>query len=339
MNASDPPPSMVLLRLMTGSWITHIIALTARMGIADLLAREPQTSDDLARATGMRASSLYRVLRALASVGIFREDADGRFHLTPLAEPLRGDAPGSLRAFAIMLGQEWHWRAWGDLPHSVQTGQSAFEHLYGMTGFEYWAQHPEAGAIFDEAMTSRSSEENAAVVASYDFSNIGTLVDVGGGQGSFLAAILQANPGMRGMLVERLEVTPGARQYLDMAGLQGRCDVIAGDFFTSVPDGGDTYILKKVIHDWDDERAVAILKNCHRAMPEQGRLLVVELVVPPGNDPSFAKLLDVLMLVWTPGGKERTEAEYGALLAAAGFKLTHITPTRSPVSVLEGVRR
>lgn len=339
MDGTDLPPPATLLRLMSGSWIAHAIALAAQIGIADLLVGEPKDVDFLARATATHSSSLNRVLRALASVGIFQEDREGRYHLTPLAEPLRGDVPGSLRGFAIMLGQEWHWRAWGNLSHSVRTGQSAFEHLYGMTCFEYWAGYPEAGAIFDEAMTSRSGDENAAVVAAYDFSNVGTLVDVGGGHGSFLAAILKANPRVRGVLFERPEVTPGGKRHLEAAGLDGRCDVVAGDFFASVPSGGDAYMLKKVIHDWDDERAVAILKNCHRAMRERGRLLVAELVVPPGNDPSFAKLLDLLMLVWTAGGKERTEPEYRALLAAAGFELTGITQSRSPVSVIEGIRR
>lgn len=339
MNANELPPSVMLLRLMTGMWTSQAIVLAAQLGIADLVVREPQGGEELARATGMHPSSLYRVLRALASIGVFREGEDGRFQLTPLAEPLRSDVPGSLRAFAIMLGQEWHWRAWGELPQSVQTGQSLFERAYGVTNFEYWAQHPEAGAIFDHAMTSRGVEQNAPVLAAYDFTGIGTMVDVGGGHGSLLAAILQAHPAMRGVLFDRLEVTAGAERYLQQAGLSGRCEVVAGDFFTSVPRGGDAYLLRSIIHDWDDERAVAILTQCHRAMPLQGRLLLVEWVVPPGNEPSFAKLLDLLMLVWTPGGKERTAAEFGTLLASAGFELRQVTPTRGSVSVIEGVRR
>jgi len=187
-------------------------------------------------------------------------------------------------------------------------------------------------------MTSRSAEENAAVVSAYDFSGIGTLVDVGGGHGSFLAAILEANPGMRGILFDRPQVAVGAMQQIESAGLRSRCEVVSGDFFESVPRGGDAYVLKKVICDWDDERAVAILRNCHRAMAEGGRLLLVELIVPPGNEPSFAKLLDLLMLVWTPGGRERTQAEHQTLLASAGFEFANITPTRSTVSVIEGIR-
>lgn len=339
MSADASPPSVALHRLLTGTWLSHAISLAAKLGIPDLLADGPKHGDDLARATGTHAPSLYRVLRALASVGIFHEAEDGRFGLTSLAQPLRSGAPRSLRAFAIMLGEEWHWRAWGDLPHAVRTGQSAFEHLYGMTNFAYWAGHPEAAAIFDQAMTSRSGEENEAVVAACDFSGIGTLVHVGGGHGSFLASILQANPGLRGWLLDRPEVAGAAERHLAAALQPGRCEVLAGDFFEAVLGGGDAYVLKKVIHNWDDDRAIAILRNCHRAMADGGRLLLVEPVVPPGNEPAFAKLLDLLMLVWTPGGKERTEMEHHSLLAAAGFELNGITPTAAPVSVIEAVHR
>lgn len=335
--ANSSPPS--LLYLLAGGWLTHALSLVAEIGIADLLIGGPRAGEELASATGMHEPSLYRVLRALSGAGIFQEGADGRFQMTPAAEGLRSDVPGSLRAFAIMLGQEWHWRAWGDFPNSVRTGQSAFEHLYGMTNFEYWAQHPEALASFDEAMTSRSYEENNAVVAAYDFSGIGTLVDVGGGQGSFLADILQAHEHMRGVLFERPEVAEGARGLFESRGLQGRCSVAPGDFFEAIPPGGDAYVLKKVIHDWDDERASTILRNCRRAMPANGRLCLVEAVVPAGNVPSFAKLLDLLMLVWTPGGKERTEEEHRALLAGAGFELKRTVPTASGVSVLEAMPR
>jgi len=323
---------------MSGMWLAQAISVAAKFGVADLLGSGPKGPDELARATGTHRPSLYRVLRALASVGVFREDEDGRFCLTPLAEPLRSDAPASLRSFAIMLGEEWHWRAWGDLPNSVQTGQSAFEHLYGITNFEYWTRNPEAAAIFDQAMTSRSAEENQAVISADDFSTIETLVDVGGGHGSFLVSILQAASAMRGILFDRPHVVAGATQQIQSAGLQGRCEVMAGNFFDSVPKGADAYILKKVIHDWGDERVLAILRNCHRAMPERGLLLLVEPVIPSGNESSFAKLLDLLMRVWTPGGKERTEAEHSTLLSEAGFAVRGFIPTAAPVSVIEAVR-
>jgi hypothetical protein len=187
-------------------------------------------------------------------------------------------------------------------------------------------------------MTSRSAQENDAIAAACDFSDLGTIIDVGGGHGSFLAAILRANPGLRGVLFDRPQAAAGARHQLEAAGLGGRCEVVAGDFFVSLPAGGDAYVLKRVIHDWDDERAVAILRNCHRAMPEHGRVLVIELVLAPGNDPSLGKLFDLLMLVYL-GGRERTEADYRTLLASAGFELTAVTPTPSLVCVVEGVRR
>ena len=338
MQADSIPPTTSLLQKVTGTWVAQAISVVAKLGTADVLADGPKGADQLAEAAHVHAPSLYRVLRTLASVGIFAEGNDGRFRLTPLAEPLRSDAPGSLRSFAIMLGEEWHWRPWGHLLHSVTTGQPAFEHAYGTEFFDYLAGQPEAAAIFDAAMTSRSNQDNDAVPAAYDFSGIRTVVDVGGGRGSFLASILRANPEMRGILFDQPHVLAGARQLVETAGLGGRCDLVAGDFFESVVDGGDAYILKKVIHDWDDDRAVQILERCREAMPADGRLLLVETVIPPGNDPSFGKLLDLHMLVWT-GGKERTEAEYRVLLATAGFGLTRIVPTGSPVSVIEAIRR
>ena len=207
-----------------------------------------------------------------------------------------------------------------------------------MGAFDYFARHPEAAAVFDAAMTSRSAQENEAIAAAYDFSGLRTIVDAGGGHGSLLAAILRANPGLRGVLFDRPQVVAEARHRLDAAGLEGRWEAVAGDFFDAVPAGGDAYLLKRVIHDWDDERAVAILRNCQRAMSEGGRLLVIELVIPPGNDPSFSKLFDLLMLVQS-GGQERTEAEYRTLLDAAGSAPTAATPTRALVSVAEAVRR
>jgi SAM-dependent methyltransferase len=338
MHQADLSPSIALLRLLSGTWITHAIALAAQAGIADRLTQGPRSSADLAEAAGLQAAPLYRVLRALASLGIFQEDAEERFALTPLAELLRSDHPSSLRAFALMLGQEWHWQAWGDLPHSVQTGQSSFEHRHGLTNFAYWAAHPEAEVIFDAAMTSRGADQNAAVVAAGNFTGVERLMDIGGGHGSLLGAILQAHPTLRGVLFDRPEVTPGARAYLAEAGLAERAEVESGDFFRTIPGGADACMLKSVLHDWDDRRARTILENCHQALPEHGRLYLVEWVVPAANEPSFAKLLDLLMLVWTPGGQERTAAEFTALLATAGFALTGVTPTRAGVSLLEAVR-
>src|SRR5262249_13317031 len=222
---------------------------------------------------------------------------DGRFGLTPQAEALRSDSPDSIRDYILLVGEEWYSGPSDHLLHSVQTGRPAFERVHGADFFTFLTREPAAAAVFDAAMTSRSVQENDAIAAAYDFSDLGTIIDVGGGHGSLLAAILRANPGLRGVLFDRPQAVAEARHQLEVARLGGRCELVAGDFFMSVPAGGDAYILKRVIHDWDDERAGAILLNCHRAMPQHGRPLVIELVLPPGHNPSLGKLFDLLMLV------------------------------------------
>jgi hypothetical protein len=276
-------------------------------------------------------------LRALASVGVFTEDQGGRFHLTPLAEPLRGDAPDSVRDFAIYFGADWHRRVYNELGYSVETGQPAFEKIYGKPFFDYLAENPAPAEDFNNAMTSHSAADSAAVVNAYDFTGINKLVDVGGGHGALLAAILANNPQMNGVLVDAPYVAAGANDVLAANGVGGRCEVVGGDFFASVPAGADAYIMRHIIHDWDDERALTILKNCHQAMTENGRLLVVEIVIPEGNAPSLGKFLDLAMMVLV-NSFERTAAEYSALFSQAGFKLTRIVPTTSPHSVIEAVR-
>lgn len=330
------PPQLVMLQMVSASWISQSIYAAAKLGIADLLKDGSKNCDELAIATRTHTRSLYRLMRALASVGIFTESEPGYFNLTPLAACLQTDIPGSIRPFVIMLGEE-HNRAWGDLLYSIQTGTSAFEHLYGMQIFQYYAQNPEPAKIFDAAMTSFSSIENAETITSYDFSSIRKLVDVGGGHGSLIATILKANPTLQGILFDQPAVIAGAKHLMTAEGVGERCEIIAGDFFESVPSGSDAYILKHIIHDWDDERAITILKNCHRAMVDNAKLLVVEQVIPPDNEPFFGKFLDLNMLVMCPGGCERTENEYRVLFKAAGFQLTQIVPT-SNVSVIEGIR-
>lgn len=265
------------------------------------------------------------------------EDEHGCFALTPIAATLRTDVPGSLRAFAIAELGKAHYPAWREALHSVKTGEIAFDHLFGMDVWQHRTQHPEDGKIFDEAIASFSSVINAAIVASYDFSSLSKIVDVGGGDGSLLASILQANLEMKGVLFDLPHVVVGARRRIEAEGLAERCKVVAGGDFTSVPSEGKTYLLKWIIHDWDEERSVAILKNCHRAMVENGKLLLVEAVIPHGNTPSFHKFMDLNMLVMT-GGRERNEAEYQTLVEAAGFRLTRIVPTQSEMSVIEGAR-
>ena len=334
---ADVPPPVAMLQMISGFWISRAIYVAAKLGITDHLRDGHRAVDELAAATGTHAPSLYRVLRALASVGVFTEDEKRGFALTPLAETLRTDVPGSLRAFAtVELGEE-HYPAWGELLHSVKTGEIAFDRAFGMPVWEFFEQNPENAKTFNDAMTGLTVAVNDAVLSSYDFSSISKIVDVGGGHGSLIASILKANPQMRGVLFDAPSVIEGARQRIGDGGIAERCEAVAGDFFESVPSGGDAYILKWIIHDWDDERSVTVLKNCHRAMAENGRLLLVEAVVPPGSEPHFSKFIDLNMLVMT-GGRERMEDEYRTLLETSGFRLTKIIPTESPMSIIEGER-
>jgi hypothetical protein len=330
------PPPIALVNLTTGHWTMQAIYVAAELGIADLLRDGAKSCGDLSQSAGVNARSLYRLLRALASVGIFAQDTDGRFALTPMAECLQADAPGSMRAWALIMGAPQNFQPWGELLHSVKTGETAFDHVHGMGFFDYLGKHPEEGRLFDESMTNFSGPEISAIVSSYDFSGIDTLVDVAGGYGSLLGAILKANPSMKGVLADLPAVIEGARRQLESSNLADRCVVAPMNFFESVPAGGDAYLMKHIIHDWDDERSNTILKNCHRAMAGKGRLLLAETVMKPGNDPEFGKWLDLAMLVYA-GGCERSEEEYHDLLAAGGFRLTRIIPTQSPLSVIEAV--
>jgi len=328
-------PASQLIGMLTGAWVAQALCVAAELGIADELRNGPKSSEALAETTHADASALYRLLRTLASVGVFTEGKDRAFGLTPLAELLRSDAPNSLRAFAIMVGAEWHWRTWGEALYSVRTGRPAFDSIFGAPVFEYYAEHPDAARVASEGLASRSRLENTEIAA-YEFGAAASIVDVGGGQGALLLSILGANPGARGLLFERSQVIAMARPLVESAGGAARCDLVPGDFFTSVPAGHDVYLLNKVIHDWDDGRAGMILRNCRVAMRAGARLLVLETIVPSGNEPSFAKLLDLLMLVYA-GGRERTEAEYRELLGSAGFQLRRVLPTASGLSVLEAV--
>jgi len=333
----NTPPPEALLQMITSSWVSQTIYVAAKLGIADLLSEGPRSSDELAKATGTHAGSLYRVMRALASVGVFAEVEDGRFTLTPLAAYLQTSVFGSMRALAIMFGEEWHWQPWWNVLYSIKTGNSAFEHVNGMKLFEYLAQDTEAAQVFNEAMTVMTSMFNATTTANYDFSSIRKIVEVGGGHGSLISAILKAYPRMQGVLFDLPTVVIGAKYHIEAEELAERCEIVEGDFFESVPSGGDAYILKNVIHDWDEDSAITILRNCHRAMVDKGELLLIEAVIPPKNEPSLSKFLDLEILV-IAGGYERTEAEYRTLLEAAGFHLTNVIKTESPLSVIKAVR-
>lgn len=337
VNQKQIPPPIPLLQMIAGYWASRCIYIAAKLGIADLLKDGEQHSDALARATNSNKDVLYRLLRALASVGIFAETQPHYFQLTPLATYLQSDTPNSLKALAIMLGSE-HYQTWGNLMYSVQTGQNAVEKLYGMSFYELCQQNPTKAKIFGQAMTELSGLENAAVLAAYDFSSIGKLVDVGGGNGRLLSSILQAYSHITGVLFDRPDVIDRGSDWLYTTGVGDRTQLAKGDFFKTMPVGGDAYLLKRIIHNWGDEQAIAILKNCYQAMGEKGRLLAIEMVIPPGNEFCVGKFMDINMLLHFTGGRERTEAEHGELLKAAGFKITKIVPTESEVSVIEAVK-
>ena len=276
-----------LTRLVNGFQAAQAVHAAAVLGVADLLAGGPRASDDLAAATDTHAPSLYRLLRALAAVGVLEEDGERRFALTALGECLRADAPEPVGAWAVHVGQPYFWDAWGDLLHSVRTGETAFRALHGEDTWSWRSRHPEAGAVFDAAMTAASRRANRALVDAYDFSRFGTVVDVGGGHGALLAGLLARHPAMRGVLFDQPHVVAGAADVLAAAGVADRCEIVGGDFFDDVPAGGDAYLLKWILHDWDDEEAVAILRACRAAAPDGGALLVVERVIArPTRTPS-----------------------------------------------------
>ncbi len=331
-----PPPEVILTQIAFGALLTQALYVAAKLGVADLLAAGPRPVAELAAATETHERSLYRVLRSLASAGVFAEVAPKTFGQTPLSERLRTDAPGSMRNGAIFMGEGWHFNVWANMLHSVRTGAPAWGHTHGSEVFEYFARNPEQAEIFNGAMTDMSVGTAPAVVEAYDFSGFGTLADIAGGPGYLLAQILKANPKLSGVLFDVAPVVEGAASLLEREGVSGRVERVAGDFFRAVP-RADAYIMKHIIHDWDDERATLILRNINEAMGEDDRVLIVETVVPEGNEPHYSKVLDLEMLV-SPGGIERTAEEYAELLAGAGLKLSRIVPTRSPFSIVEAVR-
>ncbi|NUN65565.1 methyltransferase [Pseudanabaena biceps] len=326
-----------MMQMITGYWVSQCIYVAAKLAIADHLAT-PQTCEVLAANTGANPKALYRVLRALASVGIFTETEPETFAMTPLAEFLRSDSPQTLCPTAIMMGEPEHYQAWGNLLHSVKTGEPAFDHHFGKGVFEYFGANPEAAKIFERCMDNFSEVELRAIAPIYDFSEFKVLVDVGGGYGELLAAILQKHPDSEGILFDEKYVIDNATKTLDKHGISDRCQLVIGSFFESVPTGGDAYLLKHIVHDWDDERAIAILKNCQQAMNEDSKVLVIEQLVPEGNEPAAAKMLDINMLVMCPGGKERTASEFQYIFEQAGLKLLRIIPTSEDIHIIEGCK-
>jgi SAM-dependent methyltransferase/DNA-binding transcriptional ArsR family regulator len=324
--------------LTGGYWTTQVVYVMAKLGLADQLAEGPRTVDALAAATGAHAPTLSRLLRALAGLGLVREGADGRFEATKLGRCFATGTPGSLRGRAILSGETFY-TAWGALLHSVRTGLPAFDHQFGAPSYEYLGRHPDIAAVFNETMASATSLAAEALAAAHDFGGATSVVDVGGGTGALLTRILRANPHLRGVLFDLPEVALAAEGLLSDAGVEERCRVVAGDFFADeLPPGGDVYVLSWIIHNWDDERSVALLRNCRRAMADDARLLLVERVLPPGDEPSPVALWDLHMLVMTTG-RERTEEEFRVLLAAADLELTNVVGTDGPRCVIEASPR
>jgi SAM-dependent methyltransferase len=332
-------PAARMVQLLNAHVVAQALYVTAQLGLADLIAAGTTSVDELASATGADGPSLGRLLRMLVGEGVLREGADGQFALTPLGDTLRSDSPDSVRERALYLAAPEVWSAWGAFGHSILTGAAAFEHLHGTPFYTHMAQHPQVGAHFNGWMTRSSELDNAAVVAAYDFSPFRTVVDVGGGQGATLAAILQAYPGPRGVLLDLPAVVAHAAP-LRAAEMVERSEVIGGDMVEAVPPGGDAYVIKMVFTGEPDERAVQVLRNCVAALAPDGRILVVDIVYPSGDEPSAARAMDLLMLTLFGRGRIRSEAEFRALFAEAGLRLTNIIPTGSitnPMSILEAV--
>jgi hypothetical protein len=320
-----PAPAAVL-DLMTGAWVSRAIYTAAKFGIADVLSDGPRSALEIAHEVDANPDAVHRLLRMLASRGIFTQHGDCRFGLTPMADALRSEAPTSVRGIVLFFGHPNHWEHWGHLPYSVQTGQPSVDALRGKPMFEWLDDQPEFAAVFNEGMTSASETEIEPVLAAYDFSDFGTIVDVGGGHGRLLAAILRRAPRARGILFDAESVVAGAPVVLDAAGVADRTAVVGGSFFESVPSGGDAYVLKHIVHDWDESKVLEILRNVRSAMAANTKLLVIETVIPADDREHLSKLLDLEMLV-AGTGKERTAVEYRQLLNRAGFRNTRVIPT------------
>jgi hypothetical protein len=340
-STTDTPPrvdpSQVVFQLATGYVLSAALQTAVRLGIADLLTNEPRPVSELATATSTNEDALYRLLRALAMTGMFQESDGRRFALTPASELLRRDRPG-LYDMALWISSPFHFRVYANALDAVRTGKPAAEKTVGMPVFEYLERDPNLSEIFNNAMTSFSKTVAPAVLEVYDFSGIDVLVDVAGGHGGILTSILQKYPKMRGILMDIDHVIAGARTKLAAGNLQDRVEAVAGDFFKAIPTGGDAYIMKHIIHDWDDDRASVILKNIRTALAGKpnGKVILLEAVIQPGSAPDLMKLMDLEMLMM-PGGRERTAEEFRALLAKSGFDMTRIVKTESLLNVIEAV--
>jgi O-methyltransferase domain/Dimerisation domain len=334
MTDRQQSPSDKLRDLITGYQVTQAIYVAASLSIADLLAAGPQASDALAAATRTNPRALYRLLRALAAVGVLHEEEDNRFRLTPVGECLRSDAPEPMGDWATYVARGYHWQAWCGLADSVRTGENAFRNVHGVGVHDYWIAHPAESAIFDRAMTNQSRVAVRALLDAYDFGKFGVVADVGGGQGSLLAALLTEYPAMRGVLFDQPHVVGAAQQVFGAAGVADRCEVVGGSCFDAVPGGADAYLLKNLLECWDDDSGITVLRNIHSVIPASGTVLVIERAIAPPNQGRAGKFSDLNMLV-SPGGQNRTIEEFGKLFAAAGFTLAEAFPTASGLHIVQ----
>jgi O-methyltransferase domain/Dimerisation domain len=342
MNATSPevqqlPPQAVLVQMATGYIISQAISVAARLGIADKLNESPKNIDQLAELTETHAPSLFRLMRALTSVGIFQQNEDGSYSNSPSSEFLRSDHPESLSNIIYMMGDKEHWHSHGNLLHSVKTGQTAFDHTFGMPFFPYIQQNPQVAEIFDNGMTSFSQGIARAIAGTYDFSGAETIADIGGGHGILLSTILRANPSAKGVLFDQPQVVAGSGDLLENAGVSDRVEVVGGNFFEEIPVAADVYLMKHIIHDWNDEESLSILSNLAKSVQAGAKLLLIESVIEAENVPSMSKVMDLNMLAMT-SGRERTAAEYSDLFEKTGFQLTNIIPTPSPTQIVEAIK-
>jgi hypothetical protein len=331
------PPHVQVVQMACGHIVARALYAFAELGIADHLIDGPRSVEQLGAATGALPDSLSRLLRLMGGLGYVTREADGRFALGPLGEAVRSDSPAHARSMVRLMAGPLGWATLGEILHSVKTGETAADRALGQPIFDYLATAPQDAQLFNEMMIAFHGSEPPAVAAAYDFSSCRTIVDVGGGTGNLLTTILLAHPHLHGVLYDVPHVAAQAQALIASRHLTDRCGVTEGSFFDGVPAGGDTYLLSHILHDWDEARCLAVLGHIRRVLPPGGRVLVVEMVIPPGNDFHLGKLTDMVMLAFTPGGRERTADEYAALFGKAGLKLTRVVPTPSPVSVVEAV--
>lgn len=336
VNNQDVQAPQMLMQMLTGFWVSQSICAAAELGIADQVKAGPKSISALATALNAHEENLYRLMRALASLGIFQESEGRVFALTPLAALLQSDIPNSMRPIARMLGKE-NYTAWGQIYDAVKEGKSPFVSAYGMPIYEYFTQHPDSAELFNAAMTALVSNDNAAILDSYDFNRFSTIVDIGGGHGMLLAAILKRYTNPSAILFDLPQVAVNATPILKEAGVEARCTIQTGNFFETIPVGGEAYLISRVLHGFSDEDSATILRNVHDVIPADGTLMLMEFLLEPGNDPSTArtKLMDVNMMVFAPGGRDRTLDEYQQLLQAGGFQFTRVTPTSSGIAIIE----